>query len=78
METEQIKDELVAMLMRGERPEGMSYSDFKIKRKAIQQYIKQRNKGTLKYNPEKEIPTKIGDNNEVLETRIVNVPYKKN
>ena len=33
-------DSVIKLLMRGERPEGMNFEEFKIKRKIIQQYIK--------------------------------------
>lgn len=74
---EQIKDELVAMLMRGERPEGMTYEDFKIKRKAIQKYIKQRNKGKLIHNSSETKVTKYGENNKPLEYETMGKTYKK-
>jgi len=31
---------MIEKLMRGERPEGMDFEEFKIKRKAIQKFIK--------------------------------------
>ena len=40
---------LVAQMLRGERPEGMSYDEFKIKRKAVEKYIKKRAKGKFVY-----------------------------
>jgi len=68
---------VIAQLMRGERPDGMSYQDFKIKRKAVQVYIKRKLKGSLINKPQEEIVTKLGKDDEVLETKIVNKPYKK-
>lgn len=35
----------IKFLMRGERSEGKSYKEFKIKRKIIQQYLKRRRNG---------------------------------
>lgn len=40
---------LVAQMLRGERPEGMSYDEFKIKRKAVEKYLKKRAKGKFIY-----------------------------
>lgn len=40
---------LVAQMLRGERPEGMSYDEFKIKRKAVEKYLKKRAKGRFIY-----------------------------
>lgn len=37
-------EEIIKQLVRGERPEGMDYEEFRIKRKAIQKYLKNRNK----------------------------------
>jgi len=33
----------IKFLMRGERPEGMSFEEFKIKRKIVQKFLKRRN-----------------------------------
>lgn len=49
MEEEQINEQLIAQLLRGERPEGMNYKEFRIKRKAIDIFIKKRNKGKFIY-----------------------------
>ena len=35
-----IREDHIAMLMRGERPEGMDSEEFKLKRKAIQYFLK--------------------------------------
>lgn len=40
---------LVAQMLRGERPEEMSYDEFKIKRKAVEKYLKKRAKGRFVY-----------------------------
>jgi len=46
---EDINNEIVSQLMSGKRPENMSFDEFKIKRKAIESYLKRRNKGTYMY-----------------------------
>jgi hypothetical protein len=42
---EEVKEVNVEKLMRGERPETMSYEDFKIKRRAVQKVINLKLKG---------------------------------
>lgn len=39
---ESLDEQIVKQLMRGERPEGMDYKEFRVKRKAIQKFIKSR------------------------------------
>lgn len=38
----QISEEHISMLMRGERPPEMDYEEFKLKRKALQWFLKRR------------------------------------
>ena len=40
-----IREDHVAQLMRGERPEGMDFEEFKIKRKAVQALLKRIKRG---------------------------------
>ncbi len=42
-----ISEEHISMLMRGERPEGMDFVEFKLKRKALNHFLKKRKKGRL-------------------------------
>jgi hypothetical protein len=39
-----ISEEDISKLMRGERPEGMDFEEFKLKRKALQYFLKKRKK----------------------------------
>lgn len=39
---ENLDEQIVRQLIRGERPEGMDYKEFRIKRKAIQKFLKNR------------------------------------
>ena len=43
-------EEHIKLLLRGERPEGMDFEEFKLKRKAIQHYLKQRKYGVQSKN----------------------------
>lgn len=43
----EIQPDHIAQLMRGERPEEMGYNEFKLKRKAINYFLKNRKKGVL-------------------------------
>lgn len=43
----EISEENISKLMRGERPEGMDYVEFKLKQKALRMYLKQYKKGKL-------------------------------
>ena len=36
-----IEEEYISQLIRGERPEGMDYEEFRIKRKALNRFLKQ-------------------------------------
>ena len=38
----EIREDHISQLMCGERPEGMDFNEFKLKRKAIQLFLKQR------------------------------------
>lgn len=40
-----MNEEIIKMLLRGERPESMDYKQFRIKRKAVQQFLKKRRNG---------------------------------
>jgi len=67
----------IAQLMRGERPEDMSYSDFKIKRKIIQTYLKNKLKGTVFYVSKEfveEVDPTTGVKYKTIKTY---KPYKK-
>lgn len=66
---------IIGQLLSGTRPEGMSYEEFKIKRNAINHYLKKRSKGTLAYLP-KEIgfETINGEKKKVIKNY---GPYRK-
>lgn len=77
MEEEQINEQLIAQLLRGERPEGMDYKEFRLKRKAIQLYLKRKKKGTFLYVSKETVveeDKETGD--KKLVTKVYN-PYKK-
>jgi hypothetical protein len=40
-----VKEEIIKFLLRGKRPKDMDYNEFKLKRKAIQSYLKRRRNG---------------------------------
>lgn len=42
-----IQEEDVAKLLRGERPEGMKYEEFKLKRKILTNWLRKYKKGRL-------------------------------
>jgi hypothetical protein len=79
MEQEQLNGQseiIVSQLISGKRPEGMSYDEFRIKRKAINAYLKRRSKGTLLYTS-KVTEHEIDENGgKTLVTKIYS-PYKK-
>lgn len=45
----EVTEEMIASLMSGRRPEGMNFEEFKIKRKALNKFMKRRNKGRFVY-----------------------------
>lgn len=47
MEESMIEPLVVSQLLRGERPENMSFEEFKIKRKMINNFIEKRNRGYI-------------------------------
>jgi len=42
--------EEISKLIRGERPEGMDFEEFRLKRKAVTQYLRRRKKGSIFYS----------------------------
>ena len=54
-----IREDHVSQLMRGERPEGMDFEEFKIKRKATQKLIEQIKKGRVFHDSGKGPYTKV-------------------
>lgn len=75
--TQEVPQEQINMLLRGERPEGMDYNEFRVKRKAVQLFLKRKLKGRFLYVV-KETVTEINPETGVKElvTKIYN-PYKK-
>lgn len=74
---EEINELAVKQLLRGERPEGMPLTEFKIKRKAVQTFIKRKRKGRLVYLSKEfvtETDSKTGNKKEMVKTY---KPYKK-
>jgi hypothetical protein len=43
----EVNEDHVVMMLRGERPDGMDYEEFRIKRKALQNFLKRYMKGKL-------------------------------
>ena len=69
--------EQINMLLRGKRPEGMNYHEFRVKRKAVQLFLKRKSKGRFFYVA-KETVTETNPETGIKElvTKIYN-PYKK-
>jgi len=76
--TDSLEDRvIVAQLLRGERPSDMKYDEFKIKRRAIKAYLKNRLKGKLAYIS-KELTTDIDPATGIKKEMIkVYPPYKR-
>ena len=55
----EIREDHISELMCGKRPEGMDYNEFRVKRKAIQLFLKQRGRifyhGTEPYKKPSEV-----------------------
>ena len=55
----EIREDHISQLMCGKRPEGMDYNEFRVKRKAIQLFLKQRERvfyhGTEPYKKSSEV-----------------------
>jgi hypothetical protein len=72
-----IDEKVIKQLFRGERPEGMNYEDYRIKRKAIQLFLKRKQKGKFIYiSKETVTETNPETGEKQLITKIYN-PYKK-
>ena len=72
----EINEIAVSQLMRGERPDGMSFEEFKIKRRAIKTFFKKRSKGRMFYLP-KEVDYIENENKEKQKVIKSYGPYRK-
>lgn len=68
---------VITQLLRGERPKEMSYEEFKVKRKMIENYLRRKKKGNFIYISEE--PVTITDEDGNKKKIIKNYgPYRKN
>lgn len=71
-----LQEDVVALLLAGKRPEGMGFEEFRIKRAAVQSFLKRKAKGRFIY-VSKELSTiqdENGDKKDVIKSY---GPYKK-
>lgn len=71
----EVTEEMIASLMSGKRPEGMNFEEFKIKRKALNKFMKQRKKGRFVYIS-KELGKETVDGKEIDVIKSYG-PYRK-
>ena len=73
---EEPKEDIVAMLLSGKRPEGMGFEEYRVKRAAVQTFLRRRKRGRFIYIS-KELGTETieGEKKEVIKSY---GPYVKN
>lgn len=73
---EELREDVVSMLLAGKRPEGMDYREFQIKRKAVQTFLKRTKKGRFVYISKEQdtIVNEDGSKQNVIKSY---GPYKK-